>query len=246
MSSLQYPIRVPSDLLEALGEFTGECWSDSLALEPFICDAIRNYLRPAAAAQAEAQPDATSGAGYQWTQVFLPEGTRLRASFGGHCYFAVVEGGEIKYGEYAMSPSRFANLQGSGNRNAWKAVWLCVPGGEEWLLADVCRSARQAAIARLIGDGAPAARPQRAREQVKARERRVAERRTPRGTADGMSARDRREPGIRESTRLPGGSRLSAPVAPVAMNIDGDQRKSGAGRNRRRKRVATKGLAGNP
>jgi hypothetical protein len=53
--------------------------------------------------------------------VFLPEGTRLRACFGGHHYFAQVEGGEIKYGEHAMSPSRFANLQGSGNRNAWKA-----------------------------------------------------------------------------------------------------------------------------
>ncbi|WP_395405416.1 hypothetical protein ACHMW6_02915 [Pseudoduganella sp. UC29_106] len=82
MSKLHYPIRVPSDVLEALGEFTGQCWSDSLSLEPFICDAIRNYLRPAAA--AEAQPAAASGTGYQWKQVFLPDGTRLRASFGGH------------------------------------------------------------------------------------------------------------------------------------------------------------------
>jgi hypothetical protein len=80
--------------------------------------------------------------------VFLPEGTRLRACFGGHHYFAQVEGREIKYGEHAMSPSRFANLQGSGNRNAWKALWLCLPGSEQWLLADVCRSARKAAIAR--------------------------------------------------------------------------------------------------
>ncbi|HEY1147103.1 MAG TPA: hypothetical protein VGF27_00930 [Pseudoduganella sp.] len=134
MSTLHYPIRVPSDLLESLGEFTGECWSDSLALEPFICEAIRNYLRPAAAAQAQAQPTAASAAsvsGYQWKQVFLPDGTRLRASFGGHNYFAQVEGGEIKYGEQAMSPSRFANLQGSGNRNAWKAIWLCLPGSQE-------------------------------------------------------------------------------------------------------------------
>ncbi|HEY1147692.1 MAG TPA: hypothetical protein VGF27_03920 [Pseudoduganella sp.] len=193
MSSLHYPIRVPSDLLESLGEFTGERWSDSLALEPFICEAIRNYLRPAAAAAAEAHahPAAASSSGYQWKQVFLPEGTRLRASFGGHHYFAQVEGGEIKYGEQAMSPSRFANLQGSGNRNAWKAVWLCLPGSGEWLLADVCRSARLAAIARLIGDGAPASRPPRAREQVAERERRVAERRTFRGTANGKRPLDR-------------------------------------------------------
>ncbi len=173
MSKLHYPIRVPSDVLEALGEFTGQCWSDSLSLEPFICEAIRNYVRPAAA--AEAQPAAASGTGYQWKQVFLPDGTRLRASFGGHNYFAKVEGGEIKYGEHAMSPSRFANLQGSGNRNAWKAVWLCLPGSEEWVQADVCRSARLAAIARLIGDSAPAER--RSQEGKRARERRVAERR---------------------------------------------------------------------
>ena len=91
MSKLHYPIRVPSEVLEALGEFTGQCWSDSLALEPFICEAIRNYLRPAPAAQA--QPAAASGTGYQWKQVFLPDGTRLRASFGGRNYFAQVEGG---------------------------------------------------------------------------------------------------------------------------------------------------------
>jgi hypothetical protein len=62
-----------------------------------------------------------------------------------------------------MSPSRFANLQGSGNRNAWKAIWLRLPGSDEWLLADVCRSARKAAIARLPGGGAQAERPPQGR-----------------------------------------------------------------------------------
>jgi hypothetical protein len=91
MPTLNYPIRVPSDVLEALGEFTGHCWSDSLSLEPFICAAIRNHVRAAPAAQT--QPTAASRAGHQWKQVFLPEGTRLRACFGGHNYFAQVEGG---------------------------------------------------------------------------------------------------------------------------------------------------------
>jgi len=58
-----------------------------------------------------------------------------------------------------------AYLRGSGNRNAWKAVWLRLPGSEEWLLANVCRSARKMAIARLLG-GAPAQRaPQERRQQ---------------------------------------------------------------------------------
>jgi len=155
--SLQFPIRVPDDVLVELGEFTGNFWSDSLAREPFVIEAIRNYINPAP--PAPQQPAAASEAGYQWKQVFLPEGTRLRASFGHQPYFATVVGAEIKYDGHAVSPSCFANLYGSGNRNAWKTVWLRLPGSDEWLLADVCRSARKAAIARLHGNGAPAALP---------------------------------------------------------------------------------------
>lgn len=142
------PIYLPSDLLEALGEHTGHFWSDP-ALEDVVCEAVRAWMKPAAAAGQ--QPATVSETGYQWKEVFLPEGTKLRTCFGGQSWFAVVEGAEIRYGGHAISPSRFANLQGSGNRNAWKAVWLRLPGSEEWLLADVCRSARKAAIARLLG-----------------------------------------------------------------------------------------------
>jgi hypothetical protein len=226
MQTLDNPIRVPSDVLEALGEFTGHFWSDSLALEPFICEAIRNYMRPAPAAQT--QPASASEAGYQWKQLFLPEGTRLRASFGGHSYFAQVQGDAIKYGEDAMSPSRFANLQGSGNRNAWKAVWLRLPGSDEWLLADVCRSARKAAIARLLGGGVQAERPPQGLE------RRAAERRTASRASNGKPICGLRPGGTRQ--REPGAP--DAALALHAMNSNGSQLKSGTGRSERRKRRA--------
>ena len=142
------PFYLPSDLLEALGEHTGHFWSDP-AMEPIICDAVRAWMKPAPAATQE--PDAASESGYQWKHVFLPQGTRLRASFGRLSWFAVVEGEEIMHDGHAISPSRFANLQGSGNRNAWKAVWLRLPGSDEWLLANVVRAARKAAVARLLG-----------------------------------------------------------------------------------------------
>ena len=45
--SLQFPIRVPDDVLVELGEFTGKFWSDSLGQEPFVIEAIRNYIKPA-------------------------------------------------------------------------------------------------------------------------------------------------------------------------------------------------------
>jgi hypothetical protein len=152
MSDITFPIRLPADVLEALGEHTGIFWSNTMSMEPVVCDAIRAWIKPVPASPATPLPPlVTSEAGYQWKEVFLPEGTRLRASFGGKAYFASVEGAEIKHGEHAISPSSFANLQGSGNRNAWKSIWLRLPGSDEWLLANVFRSARKGAIARMLG-----------------------------------------------------------------------------------------------
>jgi hypothetical protein len=53
--------------------------------------------------------------GHQWKQLFLPEGTRLRASFKRQTDYAVVSGAQIRCGEHTVSPSGFANLRGSGN-----------------------------------------------------------------------------------------------------------------------------------
>lgn len=148
MGILQVSVRLPSNILEELGALTGHRWN-SWELEPIICDAIRGYMNPPAPATQEGT-SANAEGGYQWKQLFLPAGTRLRASFGRVPYFAVVKDAEIRFGELAVTPSGFANLQGSGNRNAWKAVWLRFPGNEQWVLADVCRSKQKAAIARLF------------------------------------------------------------------------------------------------
>ncbi len=222
--SLHFPIRVPDDVLVELGEFTGTFWSDSFAQEPFVIEAIRNYIKPAP--PAAQQPAAATEAGYQWKQVFLPEGTRLRASFGRQPYFATVVGAEIKYDGHAVSPSCFANLHGSGNRNAWKAVWLRLPGSNEWLLADVCRSARKAAIARLHEGGAPADKRPADVES------------TPAPPAE-------RRPAARLSVPRPTG--IHAPAAPAQGQGHGVQRKTGSGKAaRRRKRRAAKHTPASP
>jgi hypothetical protein len=145
-------MRLPADLMVELGELTGIPWN-SWELEPIICDAIRRYMHPPAVA-AQEQTSTASGAGYQWKQVYLPEGTRLRASFGRKPYFATVTGTDIQCGDLTLTPSGFANLQGSGNRNAWKAIWLRFPGNEQWVLADVCRTRQKAAIDRLFAGAA--------------------------------------------------------------------------------------------
>ncbi|GAB2837797.1 hypothetical protein GCM10027277_00800 [Pseudoduganella ginsengisoli] len=146
-------VYMPVDLMEAFSKHTGLFWS-SQEIEGAICDAMAAAMQrqPENAAKTEAPTDGSAN-GYQWKQVFLPEGTVLRASFGRQPYFAVVEGSAIKYGEFSLSPSAFANLQGSGNRNAWKAVWLRFPGYKDWVRADACRAVRQAVTARLFDPG---------------------------------------------------------------------------------------------
>lgn len=153
MSTLDYPVRVPAEVLEALGEFTGHSWSDSLSLEPFICEAIRKYVQPVPT--AEAPLGAASELGHQWKQVFLPSGTRLRTCFAGRRLFAQVAGDEVIYEGQVVSPSGFANLLGSGNRNAWKNIWISLPGSQEWILAEVYRLASKARIARMFDGGMP-------------------------------------------------------------------------------------------
>jgi hypothetical protein len=155
MAVYEKQVRLPADVLEELGDHSGRWWSDP-ALEPIIVEAIRAFIKPA---QAKRQPPTDSDtAGYQWKQLFLPAGTKLRASFGGKPSFAVVGGDDVVCDGQAVSPSGFANRHGSGNRNAWQVIWLRFPGSEQWVLAEVCRAQQSAAIARLFGGDAQTAR----------------------------------------------------------------------------------------
>lgn len=77
--------------------------------------------------------------GFQWKNVFLPDGTSLRTSYRGTIEFAKVIGEHIVSDDGAtLTPSKFANRRAPG-RNAWRFVWLRFPGDEFWVLADKCR-----------------------------------------------------------------------------------------------------------
>lgn len=155
MSYIHRSVHMPMELLTAFSQHTGLSWA-GIEIEGAICDAIAAAMQPQPQSAHREAPQVDSASGYQWKQVFLPEGTVLRASFGRQPYYAVVEGSETKYGEFSLSPSAFANLQGSGNRNAWKAVWLRFPGFKDWVRADGCRALRLAATARLFDPNQPA------------------------------------------------------------------------------------------
>lgn len=77
--------------------------------------------------------------GFQWKNVFLPEGTALRTSYCNTIEFAKVVGDQIVTDDGAkMTPSQFANRHAKG-RNAWRFVWLRFPGNDYWIRASTCR-----------------------------------------------------------------------------------------------------------
>ncbi|MBA5637602.1 hypothetical protein H3H37_11110 [Duganella sp. LX20W] len=214
-------VRLPSDVLEALGDHSGHWWS-APELEPVIVEAIRAFIKPASATRQ--RPADMDAGGYQWKQLFLPEGTRLRASFGGIPSFAVVEGDDIVCDGRTVSPSGFANQQGCGNRNAWKAVWLRFPGSEQWLLADVRRARQNAAISRLFNGDAP-----------------TADRATAPHPVPASRAKRAAKPQFKPKKQA-----VRPPDMAARVQNEGKQREHGAGRSARRKRRAQKRVPGNP
>ena len=78
--------------------------------------------------------------GFQWKNLFLPDGTRLRTSYCHTTEFAKVQGDHIVSDDGArLTPSLFANRHAKG-RNAWRFVWLRFPGNDDWSRAADCRT----------------------------------------------------------------------------------------------------------
>ncbi|MBZ2205815.1 hypothetical protein [Massilia soli] len=78
--------------------------------------------------------------GFQWKNLFLPDGTKLRTTYCDATEFAQVMGDRIVSDNGArLTPSQFANLYAKG-RNAWRFVWLRFPGDENWRRAADCRA----------------------------------------------------------------------------------------------------------
>ncbi|MRV70251.1 hypothetical protein GJ700_00760 [Duganella sp. FT92W] len=77
--------------------------------------------------------------GFQWKNIFLPDGTSLRTSYCGNVEFAKVVGDHIVSDDgTSLTPSLFANRHAKG-RNAWRFVWLRFPGDDYWIRAADCR-----------------------------------------------------------------------------------------------------------
>jgi hypothetical protein len=107
-------------------------------------EALADWLRrhkPEAIEMAKA-------AGYQWKQVFLPNGTLLRTVFNGKNHHCKVEDDKIHHEGRAVSPSGFVNAIGGIRRNAWKSLWVLLPDEKTWKLADSLRPPKRKERAR--------------------------------------------------------------------------------------------------
>lgn len=83
----------------------------------------------------------TTGArGYQWKELFLPEGTRLRFRFQEVYYDAKVEGDEILYEDFPVSPDSWIKSITGQVRNAWRDIWIRRSISDCWMRAATWRS----------------------------------------------------------------------------------------------------------
>ena len=83
--------------------------------------------------------------GYQWKNLFLPQGTQIRMRYKGAYSYARVEDDQVVYRGKPISPGSLANIIAGTSRNAWRDLWIKRPEDKEWKLADECRGKEEAA-----------------------------------------------------------------------------------------------------
>lgn len=77
--------------------------------------------------------------GYQWKQLFLPNGTKIFMTFGQKKHQAIVKHGAFTFNDTTGSPSQFAIFIAGHSRNAWRDLYVKRPKDVEPVLADKLR-----------------------------------------------------------------------------------------------------------
>jgi hypothetical protein len=81
--------------------------------------------------------------GYQWKCLFLPDASDLRVSSAGQSFYARVDGDAIMFQGRAVSPRQFVLAVAGNGRNAWREIWVRLPGEKAWKTASLLRRALQ-------------------------------------------------------------------------------------------------------
>ncbi len=71
--------------------------------------------------------------GFQWKELFLPNGTELRITYKGKNYYAKIANEEVVANGQKFTPSHWASAVADGtSRNAWRDIWVRFPGDQNW------------------------------------------------------------------------------------------------------------------
>jgi hypothetical protein len=84
--------------------------------------------------------------GYQWKELFLPDGTDVRMRCGGDVHHARVCGDSILYQGRRVSPRQLTLVIAGDGRNAWRDLALRLPGEKRFQPASLLRHRARAAI----------------------------------------------------------------------------------------------------
>lgn len=123
-------------------------------LPAIVYDELRSYLRESRSTLspsealikavqlwiAKSRADAIPARGYQWKQLFLPEGTRIRMRVRDCWHTADIVGDELVYKGDAISPHQMAKQVAGDGRNAWREIWVLMPGQKRWANAGRLRA----------------------------------------------------------------------------------------------------------
>lgn len=78
--------------------------------------------------------------GYQWQNVFLPNGTQVRMTYRGTAHHAEICHEKLVFAGDSLTPSEFASqVANNTSRNAWRDIFIKFPGEGGWKFADELR-----------------------------------------------------------------------------------------------------------
>jgi hypothetical protein len=105
---------------------------DMRTVEDVVCIAVKSWI-----AAHLANP---GGRGYQWKDLFLPDGTELRMRYKRVYYYAVVERDELMYGGESFTPRGWSLFVTGTVRNPWRDIWIRRSVRECWTRASTWRT----------------------------------------------------------------------------------------------------------
>lgn len=132
-----HPVHLPLTDFQNL-EFHLLATRPGVSPDTFAAELIQRWLK-IEIERLSLRADGPSMRGFQWKNVFLPDGTNLRTSYLQQIEFAkVIVDRILSDGGESLTPSSFANRHTTG-RNAWRLIWLRFPGDAHWVRAIDCR-----------------------------------------------------------------------------------------------------------